>query len=93
MNVNAADILKIALKMSYVLAMVILFIGLLNLTISLVFVGLNNSVLVDILYLMQMWMPFNMTPLIAWVNVMAVAYLTYRLYIIGFNILKGLLSA
>lgn len=88
----AADVLKIGMKYSYALAMVIAFIALLNLTISWIFVGLNFSVVMDLLYLIQMWLPFNLTPLIAWLNVMATAYLTYRLYLLGFSILRGLLE-
>lgn len=88
----ATSILKLGLKYSYVLAMVVAFITLLNLTISWIFVGLNFSVVADLLYLTQMWLPFNLTPLIAWLNVMATAYLTYRLYLLGFNILRGLLE-
>lgn len=82
---------KVSLKLGYVLAMLSFFVTLLVLATSAIFVIFNGSVVADILYLVQMWLPFNLAPIYTWLIVACGLYITYKLYVIGFSVINGVL--
>lgn len=83
---------KWSLKLGYALAMIALLVIFLGIGVSALGVALNFSVLFDLLYLIQMWLPFNLAPIIAWLFSSVAAYLTWRLSLLGFDILHGVLD-
>lgn len=90
--VGGIQAVKWSLKLGYALAMIALFVIFLGLGVSAIGVALNFSVLFDILYLVQMWLPFNLSPVIAWLFTSVTAYLAWRVAIIGFDVLHGVLD-
>lgn len=84
--------LKWGLRFSFVMSMILLFIVILNIIISFVGVALNGGVLLDLLYLAQMWLPFNLNPMLVWISTTVTAFIAYRLSIFAYNFLNGLLA-
>lgn len=84
--------IKWGIRFTFVMSMVVLFIVLLNIMISFVGVALNGSVLLDLLYLVQMWLPFNLNPLLVWLSTAVTAFIAYRLSIFAYNFINGLLA-
>lgn len=75
----ASIVLKMALRASSVLAVVIAFAVFLGFILSAITVGLNANIIGDLMALVQMWLPFNLASTIVWLLSVATLYLTYRL--------------
>lgn len=54
------------------------FIILINFTYSLLAVTVNNSMLGDLLALMQLWLPFNLSVMTGWAFTVVTIYLYFR---------------
>ena len=92
MNTALIQPLKWGLRLSFVLSMVLLFIVILNIIISFVTITLNGGVLLDLLYLIQVWLPFNLNPLLVWISTTVTAFIAYRLSIIAYNFLNNVIA-
>lgn len=57
----------------------------LTIVLSAIMVGLNFGVINDIVAIIQMWLPFNLGVIIAWLLTVSLAYLAYRLSVIAIN--------
>lgn len=83
---------KWGIKITYAFAMTAFFIVFLGLAISSVNVLLNDSIVLDLLYLIQMWLPFNINPMFSWLFMATTAYFAFRLSAIGYSILHRALA-
>lgn len=83
---------KWGIKIAYALGITSALIAFLLLGVSSVGVLLNESVVLDLLYLIQMWLPFNLTPLFSWLFVTVSSYFMFRLYLMGYNLLHQALD-
>lgn len=83
---------KMGIKMSYALSMVVLLVVFIALGVSAISVALNGSVVMDLVYLMQMWLPFNLNPLFTWLFTAVASYFAYRLSFIGFSIIQNVVD-
>lgn len=83
---------KWGMKFSYALATVVLFVTFIAFTVSGIGVALNGSVVLDLLYFTQMWLPFNLNPMLTWLFTSITAYFAYRLSLMGFTILRNVLD-
>jgi O-antigen ligase len=85
MNVltSLLGIMRIGVKIAFVMSAVFAFIIVLLLTTSAIGTVANQGVLSDVIAIVQMWLPFNLTPMMAWLLTASVAYLWYRLTLAG----------
>lgn len=77
-------ILKILVRLAFVLSGITGFIILLNMGLQLVFVTLNQNALSDVLNLVQVWLPFNLNAIWMWLWTSASLYIVYRLAVAGY---------
>lgn len=83
---------KWTFRFGFIAAGVTAFIIVLNLGLSLVFVQLNGNVLSDLLGFIQLWLPFNLNTLLAWLMSATVAYFIYRLSVVAIAYMDKLIS-
>lgn len=88
----ASMVTKWVFRFGFIMATIVAFVVLLNMAFSMVLVGLNFSVVADVLHMIQLWLPFNLNVLIAWVLASSVAYVTYRLAVLAFAYVTRLVS-
>lgn len=87
-----AMFLKWAFRLGVIVAGVTAFVMLLGFALSFVAVSLNASVVGDLLALIQMWLPFNLGPLMAWLVTASVLYVAYRLSVVAVNYMSRFTS-
>jgi len=78
MGETVVAIVKWTVRFGIILSLVFAFIVLFNFTYSLIGVTLNQSVVGDIMALVQIWLPFDLDVLLAWIFTSTVLYLSYR---------------
>lgn len=83
---------KWILKFAYFTAVLLAFMVLISLITTWLVVGFNMGVLSDIFGLVQLWLPFNLNILLAWIGVAVSAYVTYRVLVMSFNMLNAWLG-
>lgn len=83
---------KWGMKFTYALSTVVLLVVFIAIAVSAIGVALNGSMVLDLLYFIQMWLPFNLNPLFVWLFTSVTAYFAFRLSIVGFNILNRVLD-
>lgn len=83
---------KWSIKLTYALASVVFLIVFIALAVSAIGVALNGSMVLDLMYFIQMWLPFNLNPLFVWLFTSVTAFFSFRLSMIGFNILNRVLN-
>lgn len=86
------QVAKWTFRFGFIMAGITTFIIVLNIAFSMVFVALNFGVVGDVLHLIQLWLPFNLNVLIAWVLTTSVAYVAYRLAVISIAYMNRLIS-
>jgi len=60
--------------------------------ISSITVMLNQSALTDVLYIIDMWLPFNLTVLISWLISGSIIFLTYRLAVFSYRLIAEFIN-
>lgn len=85
-------IIKWVVRVAFVMAGVFAFIVVVNLATSLIFVALNQNVLSDLFALIQMWLPFNLSVLLAWLTTASIAFITYKLAVMSLSWLNRILG-
>jgi len=83
---------KWILKFAYFTAVLLSFMVIISLITTWLVVGFNMGVLSDIFGLIQLWLPFNLNILLAWMSVAVTAYVTYRVLVMSFNMLNSWLG-
>lgn len=83
---------KWILKFAYFTAVLLSFMVIISLITTWLVVGFNMGVLSDIFALVQLWLPFNLNILLAWIGVTVSAYVTYRVLVMSFNMLNAWLG-
>lgn len=85
------QIFKIAIKMTSFVAMILALIVIFNLTIATVSSVYNGSILDEIVSMIQMWLPFDLSKMINFLTTTAMLILTYYLSRITIKKLNELL--
>lgn len=83
---------KMAFRAGVIIAGLTAFIALLGFALSFIAVSLNASVVGDLMALIQMWLPFNLGPLMAWLVTASVLYVSYRLTVVAVNYMSRFIS-
>lgn len=83
---------RMVFRSGVILAGITAFVMLLGFAFSFVAVSLNASVIGDLLALIQMWLPFNLGPLMAWLVTASVLYVAYRLSVVAVNYMSRFIS-
>jgi len=68
------------------------FIALVLFILSTLTVALNVTVIADIIAVVQMWLPFNIAPILLWLFTISSLYLTYKLARFVFDYSRQFLS-
>lgn len=87
-----ATMLKWSIRLSFVFAAVLVFIFIINFQVSLMTVAFNDSVLTDILALIQVWLPFNYYILAGWLVTGVTIFLLYRATMLAVTWLNRLIG-
>lgn len=73
----AQTIIKWAIRLSFLFTLIIAFISMLNIVVSIVKVGINGTILGDLIAMIQIWAPFNFTMVFNWLTASASVILFY----------------
>lgn len=82
--------LKVILKSGLFMAMLFAFIVFLNFALSLTLVSMDANVLTDIFALIQIWLPFNLNVLLAWLVTATGLFFAYRMLNLGLAFINEL---
>lgn len=74
----AVQVIKWLVRFGFVMAAAGLFIGLFAIGSSIILQGVNGGALSDVIGLVNMWMPFNLSVMMFWLFTAASAYFLYR---------------
>lgn len=74
----AVAAVKWAVRLGIIISLIFAFTILYNLAYSMIGVTINQSVIGDLLSLVQMWLPFDLDVLMAWLFTGVGLYITYR---------------
>lgn len=77
----AVTVVKWIVRFTIIITVILSFSVLMSLTWSMTSILLNQTVLDDILIILQLWMPFDLDVLLAWVFTSTILYITYRMSI------------
>lgn len=80
------QVVKWALIVALVITVMLSLTGIVFFIYSGIGVALNASAVSDILYTIQMWLPFNLGPVIAWIFTIVNMYLIYRIAVLVFDL-------
>jgi len=82
----AVAVVKWLVRLSIIVSLILAFIVFYNFIHSMIGVTLDDSIIGDLLALVQMWLPFNLSIIFAWLLTASVLYLSYRaiLFAAGF---------
>lgn len=72
-----------------VIVSIVIFISFIN---NYIVLGVNGSVLSDIYAFIQMWLPFNINVVLAWITIVATLYITYRLAYMAYNMVNSFIG-
>lgn len=86
------NIVKWAVKLSFWGIVVALWIAIMSQIVVYILTPMNGGLLSDIFAIVQIWSPFNVNSVIAWLVISASAYITYRIAIIGYNFINNFVS-
>lgn len=86
-------IILIALKTVPVTIIIFMVGTLLSLIIQVLYIGINTSALMDVVALIQMWLPFNLGTIIVWLMSIASAYFAYIMCVKTLNIINSWIQA
>lgn len=76
----AISVLFLLIKFSTFASVAISFVVLFGFITSAIVVGFNNSVLADLMAIVQLWLPFDLNVMIVWLLTVAGLYIAYRLF-------------
>lgn len=90
---TALNVFKIILKSSFFLSAILAMFAMLTYAIGLIGVTLNQSVLADLLALIQLWLPFNLYPLIGWFVFATIGWIYVRLCLYALSMVNNFLNS
>lgn len=85
-------VIKLALKAGAFTTVIIFWLVLIGALIKQIYEPVNSSVLGDLSALLQLWTPFNINTVVAWLLTAVNAYLTYKIVIIIYNLVDSYLD-
>lgn len=91
-NMQLFDILKVIVKISFIIPV---FWGLVSLVTSamlMVYVSIDSGVLNDIFALVQLWLPFDLNVVLVWIGLSVTGYMSYAISVMMLNILNTWLT-
>lgn len=71
-------VVKWTVRFAIIISLVFAFTVILNLSISMIGVSLNQSVIGDLFALLQIWLPFDLDVVTTWLVTATVLYVVYR---------------
>jgi len=92
MGETAVAIVKWVVRFSIIITLVFAFIVLFNFIYSLIGVTVNQSVIGDLMALVQTWLPFDLDVIFAWLLTATTLYIGYRLVIFAVSFLNRFLN-
>jgi hypothetical protein len=92
MGEAAVAVVKWVVRISIILTLVFAFLVFFNFVYSLVGTAVNNSVIGDLMSLVQMWAPFDIDVIFSWVLTASSLYLGYRVIIFAVSFLNRFLN-
>lgn len=81
----ASTLMKLIFRLGIILAGITAFVFILNFLYSALRVALDGNILSDMYGIINIWMPFNLSSLLAWLMTGASLYMAYRLTVIAVN--------
>jgi len=88
----AIEVLKWMLRIGLVLPMLFAWVLIMNIGINYITVGLSQNLVTDLLTLLQIWMPFDINIVFAWVWTCVTAYFGYKLTLMAIRFLNHVLG-
>lgn len=88
----AITLTKWTIRIGFMITMIFALVLLVNFSLSLVVVDLNQNVLQDLFSLIQIWLPFDLNVMLLWLVSAVGVYFTYRMSVIAFNSLNRLIG-
>lgn len=85
-------ILIVSIKVGFWASVVFTFLPILTIVISGILISLNGSVVMDLFYLIQMWLPFNFNVLLLWCLTAVLAFCIYWLAVKVYTLVVILIS-
>lgn len=85
-------IAKWALTLAFIITISVAVLALMAIIASYMIIGFNMNVLTDIMSLIQMWLPFNLNVIMAWIAIAGTAYLAYLLSLKAFLLINAYLN-
>lgn len=86
-------IFKSAVKISAIFTAIFGFLMVFTVLVAGVTVALNKTVIIDVLTMMQFGLPFNLDPVLLWLGTSVTLYITYRLAIQGYTVIKSVIDS
>lgn len=86
-------VVVIVLKAIPTTIIIFMLVAIFNLLIQALYIGINKSVLMDVVVLIQMWLPFNLGTIIVWLFAIATAYFGYIMAVKTLNIINSWIQA
>lgn len=71
-------LIVVTARVAFWSSVIIVFLVMMTLIISLVTITLNGTVIMDLYYLVQLWLPFNLSVVFTWIITLILAYFAYR---------------
>jgi len=84
-------ILNLTIKIGFWASVVLTFVVILTLILSGVVISLSNTIVIDLFYITQLWLPFNLNVIFVWILTLVVAYFAYRVAMWAFIFVGELL--
>lgn len=85
-------ILTIVAKVTFWSMIVLGTVLMLNFITGLVTVGLQLPLLTDIINIVQIWLPFDINVILAWLFTASGLFITFRLALLGLNLINQLIG-
>lgn len=74
----ALFLMKMTIRLGIIMAAVFAFIVIFNIAYTAVFVALNLEIIADLGAMIQIWLPFDLDVIFAWLLTVATSFLIYR---------------
>jgi len=86
------QIINLVVKVGFWASIIFTFVPLLTLIISGVLIALDGSVITDLYYMLQIWLPFNLNVILLWTFALVLAFSIYWLAVKVYTLLLLLLK-
>lgn len=85
-------VLKVAVRLMFGFTAVVAFVAVVSTIISQLYIAVSTSVISDLIALVQIWLPFNLVPVLTWVLAVSLLYVNYRLALYALGFVRGIIG-